>query len=87
MSGSSWVFGGGLHRLTVTQYPCDSVCVSDTARDGQLEAVGVGLDRDHQLGEVAVADDPPELLLGDEHRGGGPAYRLRHKSRASVLPG
>ena len=28
---------------------------------------GVSFDRDHQLGQVAVADDPPELLLGDEH--------------------
>src|SRR6266542_6234307 len=26
---------------------------------------GVTLDRDHELGEVAVADDTPELLLGD----------------------
>ena len=34
---------------------------------------GVTLDRDHELGEVAVADDPSELLLGDEHPGGGSA--------------
>jgi len=27
----------------------------------------VALDRDHELVEVAVADDPTELLLGDEH--------------------
>jgi hypothetical protein len=26
----------------------------------------VAFDRDHELGEIAVADDPPELLLGDE---------------------
>src|SRR3954467_5659912 len=31
------------------------------------------LDGDHELGEVAVADDPSELLLADEHAGGGPA--------------
>ena len=31
---------------------------------------GVTLDRDDESGEVAVADDPPELLLGDEHAGG-----------------
>jgi hypothetical protein len=29
-------------------------------------AQSVPLDRDHQLGEVAVADDPPELPLGLE---------------------
>ena len=28
--------------------------------------MGVAFDRDHELGEIAVADDPPELLLGDE---------------------
>jgi hypothetical protein len=28
--------------------------------------VGVACDREHELGEIAVADDPPELLLGDE---------------------
>ena len=28
---------------------------------------GVAFDRDHGLGEIAVADDPPERLLGDEH--------------------
>jgi hypothetical protein len=33
----------------------------------------VAFDRDHELGEVAVPDDPSELLLGDEHPGGGPA--------------
>ena len=27
---------------------------------------GVAFGRDHELGEIAVADDPPELLLGDE---------------------
>ena len=42
---------------------------------------GVTLDRDHELGEVAVADDPSELLFGDEHPGGGPA--LAH---VTVLP-
>ena len=31
------------------------------------------LDREHELGEIAVADDPPELLLGDEHPRSGPA--------------
>ena len=29
--------------------------------------MGVAFDRDHELGEIAVADDPPKLLLGDEH--------------------
>ena len=42
---------------------------------------GVTLDGDDELGEVAVADDPSELLLGDEHAGGGPA--LAH---VAVLP-
>src|ERR1019366_7538629 len=42
---------------------------------------GVTLDRDHELGEVSVADDPSELLLGLEHAGGGPA--LAH---VTVLP-
>src|ERR1017187_9999814 len=42
---------------------------------------GVTLDRDHELGEILVADDPPELLFGDEHAGGGPA--LAH---VAVLP-
>lgn len=28
---------------------------------------GVALDGDDELGDVAVADDPSELLLGDEH--------------------
>ena len=37
---------------------------------------GVALDGDDELGEVAVADDAPELLLGDEHAGGGPALRM-----------
>ena len=48
---------------------------------GAAVTVGVTLDRYHELGEVAVADDPPELLLGDEHPGGGPA--LAH---VAVLP-
>jgi hypothetical protein len=38
------------------------------ARAGQI-----ALDRDGQLGEVAVADDAPELALGFEHSDGGPA--------------
>jgi hypothetical protein len=41
----------------------------------------VTLDRDDELGEVAVADDASELLLGDEHAGGRPA--LAH---VAVLP-
>ena len=45
------------------------------------ESGGAALDRDHELGEVAVADDAPELLLGDEHAGGGLA--LAH---VAVLP-
>jgi hypothetical protein len=35
----------------------------------------VELDRDGELGEVALADDPAELLLGFEHPGGRPAQR------------
>src|SRR4051812_49927948 len=42
---------------------------------------GVTLDGDHERGEILVADDPSELLLGDEHAGGGPA--LAH---VAVLP-
>ena len=42
---------------------------------------GVALDGDDEVGEVAVADDASELLLGDEHPGGGPA--LAH---VAVLP-
>jgi len=38
--------------------------VTDGGRSAQGLG-GVALDRDHQLGEVAVADDPPELRLGD----------------------
>ena len=37
---------------------------------------GVTLDGDDELGEVAVADDLAELLLGDEHAGGRPAGLL-----------
>ena len=48
---------------------------------GLLDLVGVRLtaaeqvvlDRDRELGEVAVADDPAELLFGFAHAGGGPA--------------
>ena len=28
--------------------------------------MSAAFDREHELGEIAVADDPPELLLGDE---------------------
>jgi hypothetical protein len=31
----------------------------------------VAFDRDHEFSEVAVADDPSELLFGDEHPGRG----------------
>ena len=41
------------------------------------------LDGDDELGEVLVADDPPELLLGFEHAGGGPA--LAHVALAPAL--
>src|ERR671923_2555864 len=54
-------------------------------RDGRGSGVDraqvVTLDRDDEGGEVAVADDASELLLGDEHAGGGPA--LAH---VAVLP-
>ncbi len=33
----------------------------------------IALDRQGQRGELLVADDPPELALGLEHPGGGPA--------------
>jgi hypothetical protein len=42
---------------------------------------GTTFDGDDEGGEIAVADDAPELLLGDEHAGGGPA--LAH---VAVLP-
>jgi hypothetical protein len=38
-----------------------------------------------ELGEVAVADDPPELLFGDEHAGRGPA--LAHDAVVPALHG
>src|SRR4051794_39318643 len=58
----------------------------DPRRRGRVSGGGAGvegvtLDRDDELGEVAVADDASELLLGDEHAGGGPA--LAH---VAVLP-
>ena len=40
--------------------------MSGDSGGGRVDAVGVAFDRDHELGEIAVADDPPELLLGDE---------------------
>jgi len=40
------------------------------------------LDRDRELGEVAVADDPAELLFGEERASGGPAL-----ARVVVAPG
>jgi len=43
----------------------------------------VTLDRDDERGEVAVADDPSELLFGDEHAGGAPA--LTHVAVFPVL--
>jgi hypothetical protein len=39
--------------------------VSGDSGGGRVDAVGVALGRDHELGEIAVADDPPEPLLGD----------------------
>src|SRR5438552_18239862 len=47
------------------------------------DAEGVTLDCDDERGEVAVADDASELLLGDEHAGGGPA--LAHVAVAPAL--
>src|ERR671923_2270470 len=56
-------------------------------RDGRGSGVDraqvVTLDRDDEGGEVAVADDASELLLGDEHAGGGPA--LAHVAVAPAL--
>ena len=49
-----------------------SVSVSNRLVVGGSTA-GVAFDRDDQLGEVAVADDAPELPLGFQHAGGGPA--------------
>jgi hypothetical protein len=40
-----------------------------------VSPVVVALDRDEEGGEVAVADDLPELPFGFEHAGGGPAQR------------
>src|SRR5436309_15848062 len=45
--------------------------------------VVVAFDRDDEGGEVAIADDLPELLLGFEHAGGGPAQR--HLARRPAL--
>ena len=36
----------------------------------------VAFDGDDERGRVAVADDPAELLLGEEHPGGRPALRM-----------
>jgi hypothetical protein len=41
--------------------------VSNSGRGARSSPGGVALDRDHELVEVAVADDPTELLLDDEH--------------------
>ena len=42
--------------------------------------------RGHELGEVAVADDPSELLLGLEHPGSGPALALAAVQRLRMSP-
>jgi hypothetical protein len=42
----------------------------------------VALDRDEEGGEVALADDLPELPFGFEHAGGGPAERHLPRARA-----
>jgi len=82
LSGSSWNFRGGLSTDSqLHSSDCESVGVSDTLCGYELDAVDVSFDRDHELGEVAVADDPSELLLGDKHPGGGPALARRSPSR------
>src|SRR5438093_13181782 len=43
----------------------------------------VAFDRDDEGGEVAVADDLPNLPFGFEHAGGGPAQR--HLPRGPAL--
>lgn len=69
MSRSSWNFATALP-------------VSGSGGDEGSDLVGrgrvsrsseVALERDGELGEIAVADDPPELALGFEHTGGGPS--------------
>src|SRR5215208_2112656 len=60
-------------------------------RDGRVSGRGrrvggafggdVALDGDGELGEVWVTDDAPELVLGFEHAGGGPA-----QAHVAVLP-
>jgi len=81
MSGSSWNFSGDprwVDGQTVTGL-CGLAAVAVVVGGGE----GVTLDRDDELGEVAVADDSAELLLGDEHPGGGPA--LAHVAVAPAL--
>ena len=46
--------------------------MSDTLGGCEPSSVVASLDRDDELGEVAVADYPSDLLLGDERAGCGP---------------
>jgi len=51
----------------------------------QLRGVqAVRLDRNHAPCEVAIADDPPEPLFGDEHAGGDPVQSST-RSRTTSL--
>jgi hypothetical protein len=78
MSGSSWNFDGDLRvdGQTVNEF---GGLLRELVVRGVVE--GVTLDRDDEGGEVAVADDPSELLLGDEHAGMGRSQPLngRHE--------
>src|SRR3954468_22752653 len=70
MSGSSWNFGGDPVGCRLDGNGLSDLPAVVVVRRGDE---GVALDGDDELGEVAVADDPSELLLGDEHAGGRPA--------------
>src|SRR5215210_3374086 len=80
MSGSSWNLGGDLPGWRSDGNGLGDLLAVELVRGGDE---GVTLDGDDELGEVAVADDPAELLLGDEHAGGGPA--LAHVAVVPVL--
>lgn len=53
--------------------------MSDSGVGAMGDPGGAPLDRADELGEVVVADDPLELLLGDQHSGRGPALAERDR--------
>ena len=82
MSRSPWNFG--------RRSRCDGQAVTTIAASlsgcggvGAAASGVVAFDRDDEGGEVAVADDLPELPFGFEHAGGGPAQR--HLARLPAL--